>query len=164
MSRNRPRRQPSNLKNGVHGGVDIPKRQAQQMESGCRYGSMPKWHVDSGTCYIPRTRSVLLIEVIIIFTFAASGGSDGGFPTGIVADCAPESHVVKDLIDRDYNADPPLPDFTLSDDGADASANSVLAAIADPILRRTGQRIGGAKNVVCQQMSRSMRKLSSGRK
>ena len=163
MSRNRPIRQPPNMKNGVNGGVDIPKRQVQQRERGYRYG-VHKWHVGgnishiSSTYHITRMQFVLL--AVITGVAAATGGIDCEFLPGIVDDHA-TPHVCSDRNDTD----PHITVVTPPNGEPDASANSVLAAMADPILQRTGQWIrNDAKNVVCQQMSRSMRKLSLGRR
>ena len=156
MSRSRPSKQPINPKNCVYSRVDLHKMYAPQLERGWWHG-IPKWpdvYVGSGTCCIPRKQCGFVM--ILTFTVLAASAVIGGDIPAIAEDHAPESRVFKDLTDRNCDAVQPIAVFTPSGDGADASANSVLAAMTEQWIRN------GAKNVVCQQMSRSMQKLSLG--
>ena len=144
-----------------HSRVDLQKMCAPQREIGWWHVT-PKWpdmHVGRGTCGI----SINRCGPVGILTFAAlmSAAIVADIPAAD-ADHAPGSPMFRCQC-HDCNADPPLPDFTPSDDGADVSANSFFAATVDSIAQRTEHRIrNDAKNVVCQQMPRSMRKLSLG--
>ena len=161
MSRNRSFRPPINPKNRMYCHVDSQKMRAQRGERIGRYG--PKWHVDvrvgryiSGTP--PITQTQLGLMGLVIVAAVASGGI-GGDITSIAEAPATEFHVVKDLC-RDCDADT-LIDVILSDNGVDVSANQYFSGTVVAISQRTGQWIrNGAKNVVRQQMPRSMRELS----
>jgi len=145
MSRNRSFRQPPNRK---HGGADIRKMQVHQLERGWRY-DIHTWHVDVNVGHIstyPTTRMQFFLLAGITYVMAATGGIDCEFLTGIVDDHA-TPHVYSDRNDTD----PHITVVTPPNGEPGASANSVLAAMADPILQRTGQWIrNDAKNVVCQ--------------
>lgn len=166
MSRNRLFG-PINPKNRMYCHVDSQKMRAQQGERIDRCG--PKWSVDmrvgrhiSGTA--PITQTQLGLMGIVIVAAVASGGIGGDIPA-IADDHTTESHVFKDLC-RDCDADTST-DVILSDDGVDVSGNQDLSktvfAMRDFISQRTGRWIrNDAKNVVCQQMPRSMRELSLG--
>ena len=150
-------RPPINPKNrSRYSRADLHKMYTPQLERGWRHG-IPKWHVDVNVVYIRSTHHITRMQLVwlagIAFGTVIAGGSDGGFLTGIVDDSSPGSHVVKDLIGRDCDADLPIAVFTMSDDGADASGNRDLSktvgAMADSISQKTGQWIKNvAKNVV----------------
>jgi hypothetical protein len=128
---------PINLKDrSGYSRVDLQKRCAPQRGIGWRHG-IPKWpdmHVGRGTCGI----SINRCGPVRILTFAAL------MSAAIVADipAAAEGHATESPMFRgqchDCNADPPLPDFTPPDAGADVSANSFFAAMADSIAQQIG--------------------------
>ena len=151
MSRNRSY-EPINQKNRTYCYVESQKMYAQQMKRECGYG-IPKGRVDVNVGHIssiyPITRMQLFLLAGIAVGTVATGGIDCESLTGIV-DGHATPQVSNDRMNHNCDAGLPLPDFTPSDDGADASANQALfktgAVMGDFISQRIGQRIGGAKN------------------